>query len=1004
MNVSIFHCYSGSQGHAQDIFHLKEPVQLVLANIKMDTTHHKDILQKKHVILVDELNPDLFLHLLEPCFGKTCVDSIREQSTQKDKTRKLLWLLGTVPKEKYDYFCKVIAGLYPSVFKVLMGREAKKGELDFGLQKYTRELRKSVLASGNVPDNEIDQPIDLDTQYVRLALRDMSDDHSAFGNDVPPADYRSIKEQKGNKKLDIHSILPEKSCGTSTLIKGRAGVGKSTLTQYLIRQWAKGQWESSKTCVFLLNLRKLVHVQRDVTFTELLGMYAEYTTDTPDLYRPSLQWLKNNAHNVMILTDGIDELPDVGPLRKRTPKLNLTEGTKATPLDWCVNLMQKNILQNCTKVFISRPFEDLKKLACDRVIDVLGLTNQKIMEFIEKNVKSYRRDIVRDTLVGNAILLSVCSITFYCAALCRVLEVNSDIEGISFNTYTRITAYLIIGLAARKAPEEATCFFMSDLLKQCLPHLAALAHRGLMQSKNGLTQLVFSEEDLSATGISQEGMRAAKQSGLLTYSKYKDPENPHRQKLQAQFIHLSIQEFLAAARMTNPSCNASEQKLNLFRSGQFNMTDVFAFGLAFNETDMNAKHIQHVISQEKSCLPIKDETASQMIKVLQELFEKAKKDDNAFLQALLITHETQRTDVARYLAAHKIVNDTFFVQTSIMTAVDMMALFFMLKNSSVKTLELAGTSIDVASATAMQEFLKSSTDLETLVLHGYYIGGVAQQLLCDGLISSNTLKHLFLGMLRLSEGVSLLAHSIALNRSLQRLSLSLCITATEEENVGGTEEDIKSLCHTIKCSQTITCLSLHCQIGFSKGILYLSDAIKHSKVLTHLQLSDLFFKESDMVHLSEAVISSASLKRLGLDVMSMFHAEEARHLATALKLASNLKHFELSAIVLQPGAIRYLADGIRFSTSINSFELRCGVPDCGALVQFNEAIKSTRNLFPLKLDLQGLPNSAVKHQHIIDVHIVSLASLLEGRQCMVSKYANEPWKGYRFIDKFYGEE
>ena len=394
-----------------------------------------------------------------------------------------------------------------------------------------------------------------------------------------PSEYlRDIEMYNKETGLDIDEIISKPSRGTSTLIKGRAGVGKSTLTQYLIRQWAKDQWESTKTCVFLLNLRKLVHVQRDVTLTELLGMYAEYVTETPDPNQPSLQWLKNNAHNMMILTDGIDELPDVGPLLKRTPKLTLTDDTKATPLDWCINLMQNNILQDCTKVLISRPFEDLKKLPCDRVIDVLGLTQEKIMEFIEKNVKRCRRDNVRDTLVGNPVLLSVCSITFYCAALCRVLEVNSDIKGKALNTYTRITAYLIMGLAARKSSEGASCFFMSELLQQCLPYLAALAHRGLMQSKNGLTQLVFSEEDLRATGISQEGMREAKRSGLLTYSKYKDPENPHHQKLQAQFIHLSVQEFLAAARMIDPRGIRSEQRFNLFNSVYFNKIFFACFG------------------------------------------------------------------------------------------------------------------------------------------------------------------------------------------------------------------------------------------------------------------------------------------------------------------------------------------------------------------------------------------------------------------------------------------
>ena len=680
----------------------------------MDATHHKDVLQKNHVCLVNELNPDLFLHLLEPCLGQTCVDSIRDQQTVKDKSRKLLWLLGTVPREKYDFFCKVIAGLYPMTFKVLKGRQAEKEELDFYLQSYNIELRKSVLTVGNVPDTEIDEPIDLDTQYVKLVLQDISEEQAEFGEDILPAVYlRNLENQEGQEGLDIDEILPKPSGGTSTLLKGRAGVGKSTLTQYLTRQWAKGQWASSKTCVFLLNLRKLVHVNRDITFTQLLGTYAEYVVDGPDQNEPPLQWIKNNAHNMIIFTDGVDELSDLGPLLRRTPKLNLTEDTKATPLDWCLNLMQKKILQDCTKVLISRPFEDLKKLPCDRVIDVLGLTQEKIMEFIEKNVETSRWRIVQDTLVCNPVLLSVCSITFYCAALCKVLEANSNIHKISLNTYTRITAYLIMCLAARKASEKATCLFLSDSLRRCLPYLAALAHSGLMQSQNGLTQLVFSEADLRATGISHEGMREAKQSGLLTYSKCKDPENPHRQKLQAQFIHLSVQEFLAAARMVVPGAEWTEQEFKLSKPGQFNMRNIFAFGLAFDKTNMNIIDIEVAVNQKKTSSSVENTVESQMLKMFEQISERANSDKEAFFQALLIAYESQRKDLARKLAEKVIINGQLKIYNLHMNAVDVMALCFMLQEASLEGLDFNVSSFDAASATEIRNLLINSNSLKS---------------------------------------------------------------------------------------------------------------------------------------------------------------------------------------------------------------------------------------------------------------------------------------------------
>ena len=936
----------------------------MLANINMEATHEKDVLQKNHVLLVDELDPDLFLHLLEPCLGKTCVDSIRDQPTQKDKTRKLLWILGTVPKEKYDYFCKVIACLYPSVFKVLSNREPNKEELDFYLQSYASELRRSVLATGNVPDNEIDQPIDLDTQYVRLALCVRCDDRSAFGDDMLPAEYRrDIERQNEKTGFNINNILPEPSRGTSTLIKGRAGVGKSTLTQYLIRQWAKGQWESSKTCVFLLNLRKLVHVQRDVTLTELLAMYSEYSADTPDQNKPSLQWLKINAHNVMILTDGIDELPDVGPLLKRTPKLNLTEGIKATPLDWCINLMQKNILPDCTKVLISRPFEDLKKLPCDRVVDVLGLTEERIMEFIDKNVKSCRRDIVRDTLTENPVLLSVSFITFYCATLCRVLEVNSDIKGISFNTYTRIMAYLIIGLAARKASEEATSFFMSNLLKHCLPYLAALAHRGLMQSKNGLTQLFFSEEDLRATRISQEGMTEAKRSGLLTYSRFKDPENPHCQKLQAQFIHLSIQEFLAAAKMVAPG-DDSEQEIKLFKSGQFNLTDVFAFGLAFDRANMNISDIQEAVSQRLTASSIEKEVEGQMLEWFEKVCERAPTHLDAFLQALLIAHESQRKDLARKLGQTVIVDGHLKVTYSQLTSVDVMALCFMLNETNVKSLELCLIYIDTPSAIEIRDFILASTSLKDIAFIGTILFDEAMKVICDAVACSQHLKHLKLHLYYTS-GVGICYLIDALRSSTSLTSLHLKHFQCSPDQVG-------DLCSSIS-SSGITHLTMEESLSHGDAFTIFCNCIHLFKGLKSLDLIEMLTRDEEMMSLSNSIQLSTSVESMNMNGCGPMSDEGFRYLCEAIKHAVSLTDMCLINLVIRNDLAERNSENEEYMSSYEYTTKDFTITD-KRMVHLVDAVISTKTLTHLQL------NGAT----ISDGNLQKLADAVASSACLKS--------------------
>ena len=939
---------------------LKEVLQPVLSNIRMDTTHHKDVLQNNHVLLVNELNPDLFLRLLEPCLGKNYVDPVRDQPTQKDKSRKLLCLLHTVPKEKYDYFCKVIAGLYPSLFKVLTGREAEKEELDFYLQAYTKELRQNILAVGNVPDNEIDKRIDLDTQYVRLFLQGKSDEDPALGDEIPAGDYLKTLEKlkEKQKSLDSEKILPLPSRGTSTLLKGRAGVGKSTLTQYLIHQWAKGQWESSKTCVFLLNLRKLVHVQRDVTFTDLLGMYSEYTIDTPDQNQPSLQWLKNNAHNVMILTDGIDELPALGPLLKRTPTLTLSENSKATPLDWCVNLMQKKIFQDCTKVLISRPFEDLKKIPCDRVVDVLGLTSEKIMDFIMKNVKHERRDIVRDTHKSNPILFSVCSITFYCASLCRVLEANSDIKGMSLNTYTRITAYLIMGLAARKAPEEATAFLMSDSLRECLQYLAVLAYEGLMQSQNGLTRLVFSEDHLKSAGISSECLRKARELGLLTCSTCRDPGNSGHQQLQAQFIHLSIQEFLAAAELVAMRQFREKSDSWVFESGRFNMTGVFAFGLMFDREDRNIDSILRAVCNKESSLHLDKNVELQLDEKFKLISKKANLNEDAFPQCILIAYECQRKDLAGKLGESLIVDENLNIKHP-MTAVDMKALLFMLNESNIENLELGKDLkvMDLAVANELKDFLISTTSLQRFQLHSH-LSDEVMMVICNAFSASKQIRHLHFRHLFYSEDFNdCLSNTLRSMKSLNSLHLSGCLPPVA----------MSQLFSSIRSSGII-----HFELAMpqfeEEEVNHLCDCIALSKSLKHLDLGYLFMTDKNMSDFARAVIINTSLESLSMINCGFTTGRGMGYLFKVLRDTKvvrivledpfhyNVEEYKRGLIPLQntfsirDDAMMYLSDAIRCLSTLTHLILKGVAISNNGMCALSDALIETTSLQLLELN------------------------------------------------------
>ena len=77
-----------------------------------------------------------------------------------------------------------------------------------------------------------------------------------------------------------------------------------------------------------------------------------------------------------------------------------------------------------------------------KLIELMGLTRDRVMKFVEKNTPENKIEFVKQTLNNNPVLMSVSAITFYCAALCKVL-IDEDTVPDKLTTYTRITAYIM---------------------------------------------------------------------------------------------------------------------------------------------------------------------------------------------------------------------------------------------------------------------------------------------------------------------------------------------------------------------------------------------------------------------------------------------------------------------------------------------------------------------------------------------------------------------------------
>ena len=786
---------------------------------------HGELLKKHWVRLVEELQPELFLHMLDD----NIKDNIDDDKLKKDKTRTLLEILMRYPKESFDGFCKVIAGLYPELFKLLRGQWPTSEESDCYLKPFSDKLREGILNTGSKTDNAIDPNINLDTQFVTLRLADITekkqDDQVVNEDKILPKEYQYGLIKKTGHELNISDILPKKEKGKSVLITGRAGVGKSTLIQYANRQWAKHQWATSYTAVFILNLRRLANIQREMTLSQLLGMYADYVPDPLVPKQPSAEWIENNQEKVLFITDGIDELSDITSLLADTPKF--TCGMSTTPLDWCINLMRRNLFRKSTLLLVSRPFKGLVDLRHDMHVDVLGLTPDKVMRFVDVNVRSERQRTVKETLLKNPVLLSACSITFYAAAITSILEEDEEIYGEALTTYTRITAFIITRLALRKAKTETSAFVLSDNLSKCIPNMAALAYKGLSANKEGLTKLLFSGRELEEAGFLHETVKQARETGLLLCTDMIDPlEKTKGQTLQAEFIHLSVQELLAAADVLTLDVHQDEnyeQFVNLV--SRFNLSKLFLHGLALDKESKHIIGITKGVMKEGNTSTENDPAAAidnLLIQQFKELCKSSQDTKADILEIVQIAHETQRADFAKEAGKVLAPAGKLALEATHLTAVDLKALFFTLQHSFIEELSLSGIWIDDASAMEIKKYLSQSTNLKVLELS-------------ENMLSEEGMRHISAGILS----------STSLN--------DLRFRATEIMPAC-----LKHLTDAVKSSKTLKMLRISMESFSHENTSHISNVIKTPTSLKQVHLSGKTIQIEGMKHLSDALASKTT--------------------------------------------------------------------------------------------------------------------------------------------------
>ncbi|XP_073453527.1 NACHT, LRR and PYD domains-containing protein 3-like isoform X2 [Aquarana catesbeiana] len=337
------------------------------------------------------------------------------------------------------------------------------------------------------------------------------------------------KESDKYSQTTIETLFdPDKDGFTPKIVvlQGPAGIGKTMTSRKIMLDWASGNLYQDKfDFVFHLSCRELNTITGPISLVGLLSRTCKLSSD--DL----VSILKDPANHrkLLFMVDGFDELR--WTLEKKSEVCHdIFEETHKELL--LQRLFRKQILKQSSLIITTRPLA-LEKLYSfvdkSRDVEVMGFTKEDCGEYFHNFFKNkIDADKALSLVKDNDVLYPMCAVPIVCWIVCTVLkpQIKQDLDLLESKTATSIYLLYLKGLIKYHCREQPA--------NTCLKKLCALAKEGILNQK-----ILFEMEDLNRHGLSLSEI----ESVFLN-------ENLFHLDIETQtcysFIHLSVQEFLAA--------------------------------------------------------------------------------------------------------------------------------------------------------------------------------------------------------------------------------------------------------------------------------------------------------------------------------------------------------------------------------------------------------------------------------------------------------------------------
>ncbi|XP_039674807.1 NACHT, LRR and PYD domains-containing protein 3-like [Perca fluviatilis] len=406
-----------------------------------------------------------------------------------------------------------------------------KRKLKTNLQKKFQSVCEGIAKAGN--------PTLLNQMFTEIYIieggtAEVNAEHEV--RQVETASRKPDRPETTIRQEDIFKASPGREEPIRTVMtKGVAGIGKTVLTQKFTLDWAEDKANQDIQFTFPFTFRELNVLKAEkYSLVELVDRFFSETKEAGIC----------RFEEVVFIFDGLDECRL--PLDFHNTEI-LTDVTESTSVDVLLtNLIRGKLLPSARLWITTRPAaaNQIPPECVDMVTEVRGFTDPQKEEYFRKRFsdKKQASRIISHIKTSQSLHI-MCHIPVFCWITATVLEdVLKTREGGELpKTLTEMYIHFLVVQSKLKNIKydggAETDPHWSPESRKMIKSLGKLAFEQLQKGN-----LIFYESDLTECGID---IRAASvYSGVFTQI-FKEERGLYQDKVFS-FIHLSVQEFLAA--------------------------------------------------------------------------------------------------------------------------------------------------------------------------------------------------------------------------------------------------------------------------------------------------------------------------------------------------------------------------------------------------------------------------------------------------------------------------